>query len=46
MGLSLFVPRDMAETIHPHPSTRGGVVGGDVAVEVADVVVGGHDVVA
>ena len=43
MGLSLFVPCDVAETIRPHPSTRGGAVGGDVAVKVADVAVGGCD---
>jgi hypothetical protein len=42
MRLSSLALRDVAETVRPHPSMRGGAVGSDAAVEGADVAVGGR----
>jgi hypothetical protein len=36
----------MAEPVRPHPLMRGGAMGSDAAVEVADVAVGGSGDVA
>jgi hypothetical protein len=46
MRLSSLALRDMVETIRPHPSMREGAVGSDVAIEGADVAVGGCSDVA